>query len=231
MCKPYTVNQDSLPFLICAVLSQSGHATQCSLDGAKCSLNGHSIRYTTSDRSEVYQSSATNIHPRQSLAPQIPPPFNQFVQQYPCRNILSTYQVPKAALAHTYSLPATRNGTIYTPTSPALAWSLQDVRGFALEPKEHRRGVTQVARQAALVLQKCHTRSLTGCAGVTKVSRKGSGRLLWRCESVTRGVSSMADGCVCGLNPCLMPMCAAVSWDSWSGTFVADPRSLAPYQV
>eukprot|EP00242_Pyramimonas_sp_CCMP2087_P015962 CAMPEP_0198215826 /NCGR_PEP_ID=MMETSP1445-20131203/52996_1 /TAXON_ID=36898 /ORGANISM="Pyramimonas sp., Strain CCMP2087" /LENGTH=196 /DNA_ID=CAMNT_0043891753 /DNA_START=384 /DNA_END=974 /DNA_ORIENTATION=- len=40
----------------------------------------------------------------------------------------------------------------------------------------------------------------------------------------------MADGCVCGLNPCLMPMCAAVSWDSWSGTFVADPRSLAPYQ-
>jgi len=37
--------------------------------------------------------------------------------------------------------------------------------------------------------------------------------------------------CVCGLDPCLAPTCAAMSWDSWSGTFTADDRSLAPYQV
>lgn len=36
--------------------------------------------------------------------------------------------------------------------------------------------------------------------------------------------------CVCGLDPCLAPTCAAMSWDSWSGTFTADDRSLAPYQ-
>ncbi|KAK3275314.1 hypothetical protein CYMTET_16548 [Cymbomonas tetramitiformis] len=42
--------------------------------------------------------------------------------------------------------------------------------------------------------------------------------------------SSSPDGCVCGLNPCMMPWCAASSWDSWDGTFVEDDRSLAPYQ-
>jgi hypothetical protein len=35
---------------------------------------------------------------------------------------------------------------------------------------------------------------------------------------------------VATLSPCLMPHCAALDWEHWSGTFTSDARSLAPYQ-
>eukprot|EP00241_Pyramimonas_parkeae_P012004 CAMPEP_0114235560 /NCGR_PEP_ID=MMETSP0058-20121206/6316_1 /TAXON_ID=36894 /ORGANISM="Pyramimonas parkeae, CCMP726" /LENGTH=209 /DNA_ID=CAMNT_0001347331 /DNA_START=443 /DNA_END=1072 /DNA_ORIENTATION=- len=44
-----------------------------------------------------------------------------------------------------------------------------------------------------------------------------------------RGIASVPGGCVCGLDPCLAPTCAA-SVEHWSGTFTHDERSLAPYQ-